>query len=47
MFQVVGAIADFERALTLERARAGLRPARTKGKELGCPRAAVIPEQVP
>lgn len=43
----MGAIADFEQARTLERERAGLRPARTKNKELGCLRAAVKPEQVP
>jgi len=35
MFQVVGAMAEFERALTQERVRAGLRLARMKGKKLG------------
>lgn len=46
MFQVVGAMAEFERALTQERVRAGLRLARSKGKKLGRPRAGVSPEQV-
>jgi DNA invertase Pin-like site-specific DNA recombinase len=46
MFQVVGAMAEFEWALTQERVRAGLRLARSKGKKLGRPGAAVKPEQV-
>jgi DNA invertase Pin-like site-specific DNA recombinase len=46
MFQVVGAVAEFERALTQERVRAGLRLARMKGKKLGRPRTGVIPEPV-
>jgi DNA invertase Pin-like site-specific DNA recombinase len=46
MFQVVGAMAEFERALTQERVRAGLRLARSKGKKLGRPRTQVNPEQV-
>ena len=46
MFQVVGAMAEFERALTQERVRAGLRLAQSKGKKLGRPRAGVNPEQV-
>jgi DNA invertase Pin-like site-specific DNA recombinase len=46
MFQVVGAMAEFERALTQERVKAGLRLARSKGKKLGRPRAGVNPEQV-
>ena len=46
MFQVVGAMAEFERALTQERVRAGLRLARSKGKRIGRPRADVNPEQV-
>jgi DNA invertase Pin-like site-specific DNA recombinase len=46
MFQVVGAMAEFERALTQERVRAGLRLARSKGKRIGRPRAGVSPEQV-
>lgn len=46
MFQVVGAMAEFERALTQERVRAGLRLARSKGKRIGRPRAGVNPAQV-
>jgi DNA invertase Pin-like site-specific DNA recombinase len=41
MFQVVSAMAEFERALTQERVRAGLRLAQSKGKKLGRPRAVV------
>lgn len=41
MFQVIGAMAEFERALIQERVRAGLRNARAKGKRLGRPRAIV------
>ena len=37
MFQVVGAMAEFERALIQERVRAGLRHARAQGKRLGRP----------
>jgi DNA invertase Pin-like site-specific DNA recombinase len=40
MFQIVGAMAEFERALIQERVRAGLRNARAKGKRLGRPRHA-------
>ena len=35
MFQIIGAMAEFERALIQERVRAGLRNARNKGKKLG------------
>ena len=38
MFQIIGAMAEFERALIQERVRAGLRNARAKGKRLGRPR---------
>ena len=38
MFQIVGAMAEFERALIQERVKAGLRNARAKGKKLGRPR---------
>ncbi len=37
MFQIIGAMAEFERALIQERVRAGLRHARSKGKRLGRP----------
>jgi DNA invertase Pin-like site-specific DNA recombinase len=38
MFQIIGAMAEFERELTRERVRGGLRNARAKGKRLGRPR---------
>jgi len=38
MMQLLGAMAEFERALIQERVRAGLRNARCKGKRLGRPR---------
>ena len=41
MFQIIGAMAEFERALIQERVRAGLRNARNKGKRLGRPRVVV------
>ncbi len=37
MFAVIGAMAEFERALIQERVRAGLRNARAKGQQLGRP----------
>ena len=37
MFQIIGAMAEFERALIQERVKAGLRNARAKGKRLGRP----------
>jgi len=40
MVQIIGAMAEFERALIQERVRAGLRNARAKGKRLGRPRHA-------
>ena len=41
MFQIIGAMAEFERALIQERVKAGLRNARAKGKTLGRPRVVV------
>jgi DNA invertase Pin-like site-specific DNA recombinase len=41
MFQIIGAMAEFERALIQERVRAGIRNARAKGKRLGRPRVFV------
>src|SRR6267143_1945145 len=41
MFQIIGAMAEFERSLIQERVRAGLRNARIKGKMLGRPRRVV------
>jgi len=41
VFTVLGAVAELERNLIVERVRAGLRHARSKGKELGRPRKSV------
>ncbi len=41
MFQIIGAMAEFERALIQERVKAGLRNARAKGKRIGRPRQEV------
>jgi DNA invertase Pin-like site-specific DNA recombinase len=41
VFTVLGAVAELERSLIVERVRAGLRNARAKGKILGRPRVAV------
>jgi DNA invertase Pin-like site-specific DNA recombinase len=41
MFQIIGAMAEFERALIQERVRAGLQNARRSGKRLGRPRRIV------
>jgi DNA invertase Pin-like site-specific DNA recombinase len=41
MFQIIGAMAEFERSLIQERVKAGLRNARAKGKTLGRPRMVV------
>ena len=41
MFQIIGAMAEFERALIQERVRAGLRNARAKRRRLGRPRVIV------
>jgi DNA invertase Pin-like site-specific DNA recombinase len=38
MFQMLGVFAEFERAMIVERVRAGLRRARAQGKRLGRPR---------
>ena len=46
MFQIIGAMAEFERALIQERVRAGLRNARAKGKRLGRPRVFVSQSKV-
>jgi len=37
MFQIIGAMAEFERALIQERVKSGLRNAKAKGKRLGRP----------
>ncbi len=41
VFTVLGAVAELERSLTVERVRAGLRNAKAKGKRLGRPRVPV------
>jgi DNA invertase Pin-like site-specific DNA recombinase len=41
MFQIIGAMAEFERSLIQERVRAGLRNARAKGTRLGRPPVSV------
>jgi DNA invertase Pin-like site-specific DNA recombinase len=41
MFQIIAAMAEFERALVQERVRAGLHNAKQKGKRLGRPRIVV------
>jgi DNA invertase Pin-like site-specific DNA recombinase len=41
MFQIIGAMAEFERALIQERVRAGMRHARANGKAIGRPKAIV------
>jgi DNA invertase Pin-like site-specific DNA recombinase len=41
MFQIIEAMAEFERALTQERGRSGLRNARAKGRRLGRPKRIV------
>jgi DNA invertase Pin-like site-specific DNA recombinase len=41
MFQIIGAMAEFEKSLIQERVRAGLRNARAKGKKFGRPRVQV------
>ena len=46
MFQIIGAMAEFERALIQERVKARLRNARAKGKRLGRPRVFVSESKV-
>jgi DNA invertase Pin-like site-specific DNA recombinase len=46
MFQIIGAMAEFERALIQERVKAGLRNAKAKGKRLGRPRVTVDRAQI-
>jgi DNA invertase Pin-like site-specific DNA recombinase len=41
MFQIIGAMAEFEQSLIQERVRAGLRNAKLKGKTLGRPSLAL------
>ena len=46
IFTVLGAVAELERSLIVERVRAGLRNAKAKGKKLGRPRKAASPELI-
>jgi DNA invertase Pin-like site-specific DNA recombinase len=46
MFQIIGAMAEFERSLIQERVRAGLRNAVARGVRLGRPRASVDADQI-
>jgi hypothetical protein len=46
MFQIIGAMAEFERSLIQERVRGGLRNAQAMGKKLGRPRADVDKAEV-
>ena len=46
MFQMLGVFAEFERAIIVDRVRAGLRRARAEGKRLGRPRIAEKVERV-
>src|SRR3984893_2998689 len=46
MFQIIGAMAEFERALIQERVKAGLKSARSKGKTLGRPRRIVNVDKI-
>jgi DNA invertase Pin-like site-specific DNA recombinase len=46
VFTVLGAVAELERSLIVERVRAGLRNARAKGKKLGRPRKVTSPEAI-
>jgi DNA invertase Pin-like site-specific DNA recombinase len=46
VFTVLGAVAELERSLIVERVRAGLRNARAKGKRLGRPRVKVDASQM-
>ena len=41
VFTALGAVAELERSLIIERVRAGISNAKAKGKRLGRPRAAV------
>ena len=41
MFQIIGAMAEFERSLIRERVKAGLRNARAKGRKFGRPRVQI------
>jgi DNA invertase Pin-like site-specific DNA recombinase len=46
IFTVLGAVAELERSLIVERVRAGLRNAKAKGKKLGRPRKLANPSAI-
>jgi DNA invertase Pin-like site-specific DNA recombinase len=46
MFQIIGAMAEFERSLIQERVKAGLRNAKLKGKTLGRPPLALDRDRI-
>jgi DNA invertase Pin-like site-specific DNA recombinase len=46
MFQIIGAMAEFERSLIQERVKAGMRHARANGKTIGRPRATVDSKKI-
>ncbi len=46
VFTVLGAVAELERSLIVERVKAGLRNARAKGKQLGRPRLVVDADRI-
>ena len=46
IFTVLGAVAELERRLIVERVKAGIRNARAKGKKLGRPRADVRESEI-
>jgi DNA invertase Pin-like site-specific DNA recombinase len=46
MFQIIGAMAEFERALIQERVKAGIRNAKAKGRRLGRPKVVVDKNEV-
>ncbi len=46
VFTVLGAVAELERSLIVERVKAGLRNARAKGKTLGRPHVSIDPSKI-
>jgi DNA invertase Pin-like site-specific DNA recombinase len=46
VFTVLGAVAELERALIVERVKAGMRNARAKGKRIGRPPRTYLTEDV-
>lgn len=45
-FTVLGAVAELERSLIVERVKTGLRKAKAKGKQIGRPKIGVDPAQI-